>query len=522
MWKNTKSLWEVMDIYVSPPPPPPTFIGSDPDTMSSFFENASNITIKGTSISVVNGGMEVFDNSRHTTNVNSFNTTSDTAVDSYNDNSRRYRGTSRPGSPLRPPSPHDRPRSAGASYGRPHHLTPDYRGDPNQRSDRGHAGAHDYPTNWGPPPPQPSPWIYGQPYPYQYPGPPPQHLYPYHQYGYPPPGAFYPSPNPDYAQFPQANDRQMFGDVANDMGEDRGDGGQETRKTKRRKDKSRHHRKEEPSLQPAPDTRSEVITQDMSTMTLVDESRPEFSRVKSDPQNPIVVDPVSDGLTTSHVAKPSGSAVVFTETPQLSPSPAGPSSKIEKSPKPSRISKALEIGAEGGNLLLTLVQEAARFAPIPYLQLAADTTLKIVNTVQAVKGNQADFKQLAQDSTELIAVVWRSYQKASDPEAWAKEKLEMVESFVTTLHMILAFVEDQVDRNVAVRVIFSVADAGKIKALRERLHTAVEKFEVSSHLSIQDMLQEVLDGQKEIVARLEKQERYLVTTSRQGFDGTRA
>jgi hypothetical protein len=40
-----------------------------------------------------------------------------------------------------------------------------------------------------------------------------------------------------------------------------------------------------------------------------------------------------------------------------------------------------DAGLQGGSFLLTIVQSAAQFAPVPYLQLAADSALFIVNTI---------------------------------------------------------------------------------------------------------------------------------------------
>ena len=47
-----------------------------------------------------------------------------------------------------------------------------------------------------------------------------------------------------------------------------------------------------------------------------------------------------------------------------------------------------------------------------------------------------------------------------------------------TLESILGFVEEQVGRKKAVRVLYSMADAGKIQEYRERLAAGMNKFEV--------------------------------------------
>ncbi|CAA7271815.1 unnamed protein product [Cyclocybe aegerita] len=91
--------------------------------MPAFFENAKNVSIRGGTFNVVSGGMQVFDNSRHTTNIDSFNTRSSVVQGSHNDNSQRYHGT---GPHLLPPSMgRDRPRSAGSDSGsQPIHPLP--------------------------------------------------------------------------------------------------------------------------------------------------------------------------------------------------------------------------------------------------------------------------------------------------------------------------------------------------------------------------------------------------------------
>lgn len=53
------------------------------------------------------------------------------------------------------------------------------------------------------------------------------------------------------------------------------------------------------------------------------------------------------------------------------------------------------------------------------------------------------------------------------------------QKFIRTLESIYEFVEEQVRRNKAVRVLYSMADAGKIQEYRERLNAAMSQFEVS-------------------------------------------
>ncbi|KAF8956485.1 hypothetical protein BDZ97DRAFT_1925493 [Flammula alnicola] len=169
----------------------------------------------------------------------------------------------------------------------------------------------------------------------------------------------------------------------------------------------------------------------------------------------------------------------------------------------------VDMSLQGSAVMLALVTEAANFAPVPFLRQAAGTTLQIVKTVQAVKDNKAGFRRLAEDATGLIAAVWQSYQASSDKTNWPPPELRVViEDLVQTLSSIEKFVTSQVARKGPKRVIYSMADPGKIQEYRWRLGAAVSKFEelnkVSSHLNINDILHQVLKKQNEISEQLSK------------------
>jgi len=55
--------------------------------------------------------------------------------------------------------------------------------------------------------------------------------------------------------------------------------------------------------------------------------------------------------------------------------------KVKRSKKP-KSSDWLQVGLDGGVLLLGIVQDIASLAPIPYLSVAAGLTMKIVQAVQ--------------------------------------------------------------------------------------------------------------------------------------------
>jgi len=152
----------------------------------------------------------------------------------------------------------------------------------------------------------------------------------------------------------------------------------------------------------------------------------------------------------------------------------------------------VEASVNGGVLILSLVKEAAEFAPVPFLKQAAGTTLRIVNTVQAVKENKADFQRLAEDAMRVISEIWKAYQKSENKVGWPGTHLQdAVADIVATLENILVFVEAQIERNRAVRVIWSIADGQKIKEYREKLNQAMNQFGVTSHLGIHETLNQI-------------------------------
>ncbi|KAF9555588.1 hypothetical protein CPC08DRAFT_124297 [Agrocybe pediades] len=140
-----------------------------------------------------------------------------------------------------------------------------------------------------------------------------------------------------------------------------------------------------------------------------------------------------------------------------------------------------ETSVNGGVLLLGVLQDAAGLAPVPYLKQAAGVTLKIIEAVQQLKDNKAAFRRLAQDATELIATIFDRYKNSPDQASWPPPEIaQIISELLGTLTEILKFVQDQVHKNRAIRLINSKADVGKVKEYRERLQAALEKFQIHS------------------------------------------
>ncbi|KAF9477007.1 hypothetical protein BDN70DRAFT_881640 [Pholiota conissans] len=178
-------------------------------------------------------------------------------------------------------------------------------------------------------------------------------------------------------------------------------------------------------------------------------------------------------------------------------------SKASSKPKPGSVSWS-DAGLQSGMTLLTLVQEAAQYAPIPYLQQAAGSVLLIVNTIATVKNNKEDFERLANDAVSIMAVIWRAYQISNRKEDWPPRALrDVILNFKLTLESIVEFAEVRQSRKWITRAFQKSLDAQHIAEYRETLTVAVQTFQVASDLNVNEMLYEVLEKQNKLMDQMQ-------------------
>ncbi|PPQ74082.1 hypothetical protein CVT26_006484 [Gymnopilus dilepis] len=186
------------------------------------------------------------------------------------------------------------------------------------------------------------------------------------------------------------------------------------------------------------------------------------------------------------------------------------------SPKPPKKSRGNGIGdlmdnsIQATNLVLNMVQQAAQYAPVPYLQQAAKATLVIMDNIQRMKDNKADFKRLGHSATSIVAAVWQAYERSPNKAFWPPRELsEVIRELMFTLDDIREFIDDRIKKSRTIRFITTVTDRAKIQEYRERLDDAISKFEeiikVSSHLNINDAVYQLLRENQEIRVMLDSQ-----------------
>lgn len=152
------------------------------------------------------------------------------------------------------------------------------------------------------------------------------------------------------------------------------------------------------------------------------------------------------------------------------------------------------------DFVLTVVRDAARLAPIPYLKDAAGLALGIVNVIQGVRGNKDAFRRLADDACGLVyAILCRHATAARTASGVSADLLDNLQELLKTLTAIERFAKKKVSRNVVMRVIMRQSDLGTIQEFRETLRQSLDLFGLKSNITIQEYLASISSQQVEIL-----------------------
>ncbi|TFK32666.1 hypothetical protein BDQ12DRAFT_739245 [Crucibulum laeve] len=161
----------------------------------------------------------------------------------------------------------------------------------------------------------------------------------------------------------------------------------------------------------------------------------------------------------------------------------------------------LDISGNAADLVLRTLKEIATVTPIAHLKELCGGALVILNTIQDVKDNKADFRRLAHDAVGLAFSISQTSKHAQGelPEDLRANLIPLVK----TLHDINAFAEHQTKRKRYTRIIFSKADKGKIAEYREILNQSMANFGIKSNISIHQTVVELLEKHDKLVMSIE-------------------
>jgi len=170
-----------------------------------------------------------------------------------------------------------------------------------------------------------------------------------------------------------------------------------------------------------------------------------------------------------------------------------------KRPKANPKTSKRALAVNSGIVIANVLSNVAQFAQIPGIKLAADAASMVFNTIDKVQTNKEDFQIIADDAGELIIAIWRLQENSKNPKHWASLEIrDMVGNLKTALEKVNTIAKRQATRNIVVRVIFNMADAGQIRRTREMINTAVMRFQTLSGIKTIDLLLEVVKKQQEL------------------------
>ncbi|KAF8071474.1 hypothetical protein FPV67DRAFT_1666967 [Lyophyllum atratum] len=149
------------------------------------------------------------------------------------------------------------------------------------------------------------------------------------------------------------------------------------------------------------------------------------------------------------------------------------------SPTRSHRSKAVGLVLDTSDVVLSVLKDAARVAPIPYLQQSSALALGI-----GMRNNKDAFLRLANDACELVYAILCTPTGESPTPVY----LDNLRGLTETLADIQQFAKKEASRTTILRMIKHKADLDAIKEYREKLRQSLDVFGLKSNISIHENL----------------------------------
>ncbi|GLB44713.1 hypothetical protein LshimejAT787_1800500 [Lyophyllum shimeji] len=163
------------------------------------------------------------------------------------------------------------------------------------------------------------------------------------------------------------------------------------------------------------------------------------------------------------------------------------SHRTPERPTSDRRSQVVGRGLDISEVVLATLRDAARLAPIPYLQQSATLALGIVQITQGVRNNKTAFSRLASDACELVYAILCT-TPLEKGGTLSRAYLDHLQDLVKTLAEIERFATKETSRNTIIRIIKHKADLDTIKEYREKLRHSLDVFGLKSSISTHDNL----------------------------------
>ncbi|KAF4581613.1 hypothetical protein EYR38_002942 [Pleurotus pulmonarius] len=186
----------------------------------------------------------------------------------------------------------------------------------------------------------------------------------------------------------------------------------------------------------------------------------------------------------------------------------------------------LTVAQDIAGIVLSTLEQAARFAPVPYLQEAAGLAVALFEMVQTTTDNKSSFKALANDACGLVYTatnVWKDREADNDGKAIPQDLMDHLKELLDTMNDVMAFAKSRASRGIFARFVSHKADVGQIQGFRARLKDALDRFgvciqfqistslhqllnfsfQMQSHITVRDAVARIQDQQTAILAALQ-------------------
>ncbi|KAF7423019.1 hypothetical protein PC9H_011183 [Pleurotus ostreatus] len=177
----------------------------------------------------------------------------------------------------------------------------------------------------------------------------------------------------------------------------------------------------------------------------------------------------------------------------------------ENRKKAARRANYKDAAQDIAGIVLSTLEQAAAFAPVPYLQQAAGLAIGLVDMVQSTSDNKAAFTSLATDACGLVYTatnVWKDRDENRDGTKIPQDLVNHLEEVLRTMEDIMHFAEMRAARGFLARFLSHKADADGIRGYRVRLKDALDRFGMQSHITVRDAVARIQDQQDAILDAL--------------------
>ncbi|KAJ8690977.1 hypothetical protein PTI98_010594 [Pleurotus ostreatus] len=191
----------------------------------------------------------------------------------------------------------------------------------------------------------------------------------------------------------------------------------------------------------------------------------------------------------------------------------------ENRKKAARRANYKDAAQDIAGIVLSTLEQAAAFAPVPYLQQAAGLAIGLVDMVQSTSDNKAAFTSLATDACGLVYTatnVWKDRDENKDGKKIPQDLAKHLEEMLNTMSEIMDFAKTRAARGFLVRFVSHKADADRIQGYRVQLSDALNRFGMQSHITVRDAVARIQDQQDAILDALKGR----ASTTEEGTNGS--